>query len=89
MEESSVSDGSLADGTAPITPRRATRQGILTFVVVAVEQLPNMPSAIAWHFKNRIWLPIIFIVLEIAAFFGCIKMKSLEKELSKPYRPKR
>lgn len=62
---------------------------MLTFVVVAVEQLPNMPAVIGWHLSNRIWLPILFIILKVAAFFGCLKMKSLEKKLNKPYRPKR
>jgi hypothetical protein len=44
---------------------------------------------VAWHFSNRIWLPIILIVLEVLALLGGIKMKSLEKELSQPSRRKR
>ncbi len=59
------------------------------FIANAFEQLPNLPSVVAWHFLNRIWLPIILIVLEVLALLGGIKMKSLEKELSQPSRRKR
>lgn len=64
--------------------RRTARQGEMEFLFVALEQLPNMPAVISWHFSNRIWLPILILVLEAGALFGGLKMKSLEKELSTP-----
>ena len=66
--------------------RRTARRGEIEFVFVALEQLPNMPAVIGWHFSNRIWLPILILVLESGALFGGLKMKSLEKELSIPRR---
>ena len=64
--------------------RRTARQGEVEFLVNALEQLPNMPAVIGWHFSNRIWLPILILILEVGALFGGLKMKSLEKELSRP-----
>ena len=66
--------------------RRTARRGEIEFVFVALEQLPIMPAVIGWHFSNRIWLPILILVLESGALFGGLKMKSLEKALSKPRR---
>ena len=66
--------------------RRTARRGEIEFVFVAFEQLPNMPAVIGWHLSNRIWLPILILVLEAGALFGGLKMKSLETQLSKPRR---
>ncbi|VAX41448.1 hypothetical protein MNBD_PLANCTO02-2679, partial [hydrothermal vent metagenome] len=52
-------------------------------------QLPNFPAVIGWNLKNRIWLPILLIVLELIVFFGGFKMKALEKQLAKPYRSRK
>ena len=70
-------------------PRNLKRQVQVQFIWNALEQLPNLPSVIAWHFSNRIWLPIVILVLEGLVVAGSFKMKSLEKQLAKPYRPKR
>jgi len=66
--------------------RRTANRGEIEFVFVAIEQLPNIPAVIGWHFSNRIWVPILILVLEAGALFGGLKMKSLEKQLSTPHR---
>lgn len=70
------------------TPRRAIRGGMGYFIGNAIGQLPNMPAVISWHLSNRIWLPALIVLLEVGAAIGGWKMKQLEQELSKPYRPK-
>lgn len=47
-----------------------------------------MPAVISWHLSNRIWLPILIVLLEVGAAGGGVFMKRLEQNLSKPYRPK-
>ena len=59
------------------------------FVSNAIDQLPNMSAVIGWNFRNRIWLPLTFVVLEVVAIVLGVKMKLLERELRKPYRSKR
>jgi len=85
---SEASPDQLSGSDAP-RPLRLKRQVKVQFIGNALAQLPNLPSVIAWHFSNRIWLPITILVLEGLVLAGSFKMKSLEKELTKPYRPKR
>jgi uncharacterized membrane protein YhdT len=62
----------------------------ITFLWNAVAQLPNFFSVISWHCSNRVWLPILFIVLGLAVVAGAWGLKKLEDNLSKPgYRPKK
>ena len=63
--------------------------GILTFLYTAIEQLPNFPWVIGWHLSERIALPLGILVLEGLALLAGLFLKSLEKKLAQPYRPRR
>ncbi len=69
-----------------LTPLRAKRASMSTFVTNAVEQLPNIGSVIGWHFTNRIWLPILILVAELGVLGGGIIMKKVESNLAQPTR---
>ena len=56
---------------------------IYSFVATSIWELPNFFSVISWHFSNRIWLPILFILLEVAIVFGGVGLQRLEDNLSK------
>ncbi len=56
----------------------------ITFLLNAIQQLPNFFNVISWHVSNRVWLPILFIVLAIAIVVGAIGLKKLEQNLEKP-----
>ena len=71
------------------SPQRLRTEATLDFLGHAIEQLPNLPVVISWHFKNRIWLPILIIVLEVGALLGAYGMKKVEKELEAPNRRRR
>lgn len=62
----------------------ARREAKGAFVANAIAQLPNLPSVISWHFSNRIWLPILILLLEVGALVGGFGMKRLEKQLEQP-----
>ena len=81
MSELSEDELQDIDARGPAAARRAAKG---RFIGNAIEQLPNLPAVISWHFSNRIWLPLLIFILEVLAFVGGIKMRSLEKELSKP-----
>ena len=59
------------------------------FVTTSLEQLPNFPTVISWHFSNRLWLPMLIVVLEVLALAGGFGLKSLEKHLAQPYKRRR
>lgn len=61
----------------------------IRFLLNALDQLPNAPTVIAWNFANHIWLPLTILLLELLAIFGGRKLKSLEKQLAKPYKRRR
>lgn len=71
------------------SPGRAKRGAVVAFVGNALEQLPNLPAVISWHMSNRIWLPIIILVLEVGALFGAYAMKKVENALEKPKQRRR
>ena len=52
-------------------------------------QLPNLPAVISWHMSNRIWLPIMIVVLEGAALIGGCAMKKVESALKNPKQRRR
>jgi hypothetical protein len=64
--------------------RRVQRRAVATFVGHAIEQLPNLPAVISWHFSNRIWLPIMIIVFEVGALIGAYALKKVETALKTP-----
>lgn len=84
LSEMSQDEREALDSGLPTTRRARGR-----FFENAIDQLPNFVTVVSWNFSNRVWLPIVIIMSEALAVFGGIKMKSLESELSKPYRPKR
>jgi hypothetical protein len=54
------------------------------FLQNALDQLPNFSAVISWHMTNRIWLPIVIVVLEIAALVGACSLKKVERALEEP-----
>ena len=54
---------------------------VLSFVITSIMQLPSFFSVIGWHFSNRIWLPILFVTLEVAVIAGGFGLKRLEQSL--------
>ncbi|QDT34596.1 hypothetical protein [Thalassoglobus polymorphus] len=60
-------------------------RALIEFVIIAVQQLPNLFSVIGWHLGNRIWLPSTIIALEGAALFFGFGLKSMEGHLDDPY----
>jgi hypothetical protein len=63
------------------------RRSFGRFVGNAFNQLPNMPQVIAFTFSKRLWLAIVFLVLEVLALLAGLGMKKLENDWNKP--PKR
>lgn len=75
--------------TPVVVGRRTSRifmiiMGIYSFVATSLQQLPNIFSVISWHLQNRIWLPILFIVLECGIFAGGYGLHKLEQNLNGP-----
>ena len=57
---------------------------VVSFVVTSITELPNFFSVISFHMSNRIWLPILFIVLEGLVLAGGYGLQKLEENLEKP-----
>ena len=64
--------------------RQAGRSAIVTFVATSIEQLPNMPSVISWHFSNRIWLPVLIALALGSVVGGGFVLKKVEQNLNQP-----
>lgn len=62
---------------------------IYSFVATSITQLPNFFSVITWHLQNRIWLPILFVVLECGIVAGGYGLQKLEENLDGPKKPGR
>lgn len=62
-------------------PARARRGAISAFIRNSIEQLPNMPAVVSWHFSNRVWLPILIVL----AMPGVIGVASPSGKLNKTY----
>ncbi len=57
---------------------------IYSFVTTSITQLPNFFSVITWHLQNRIWLPILFVLLECGIVAGGYGLQKLEQKLEGP-----
>jgi hypothetical protein len=85
-----MSDITSADLEAGVDDHRSTRVtpsrrlAVIEFVGNAVTQLPNLPGVVSWHFQNRLWLPVIFIVLEAGVIAGGFWMRRLERDFAGP-----
>ncbi len=55
-----------------------------TFITNAFVQIPNGVAVMSYVFQNKIWLPIIFGVLEVLALGFGIVMKVVEKKIDGP-----
>ncbi|GAB5439726.1 MAG: hypothetical protein Fues2KO_00750 [Fuerstiella sp.] len=60
---------------------------VANFVIISVTELPDFSSVMAWHFTERIWVPILIFLLMGAVLGGGIALMRLEKTLAGP--PKR
>jgi hypothetical protein len=58
----------------------------VAFVSTAIAQLPNLPTVVSWHFRNRIWLPLLIVALEVGVLMGGVALKRVEKDLHMPRR---
>lgn len=68
---------------------RTRKENFATFIQIGCEQLPNLPAVIAWHFSNRIWLPILVVLLEVGVFAAGYGMKRVEQQLEQPRHRRR
>jgi hypothetical protein len=66
------------------SPTRARRGAVSAFVGNAIEQLPNLPAVISWHFSNRIWLLILIGLAMVGVVGGGFALKRVEENLSQP-----
>jgi hypothetical protein len=73
-------------GILPPTARGAARRSMAEFVTNAIGQLNNLGTVVMWHFSNRVWIPIVILVLEVAAVCGAVALKRVEVALAKPKR---
>ena len=69
--------------------QRRRRSAVATFVAKSIEQLPNMPAVISWHFSNRIWLPILILLALAGVIGGGFVMKKVEQNLNQPRNKRR
>ncbi len=82
--------GSEGDGSFVVIGRGRSRgilmlvSAIVSFLVTSVAELPNLVTVISWNFTNRLWLPILFIVLEACILAGGFGLQQLENNLAKP-----
>lgn len=74
----------LRRGTGALAAVVMLFASVIVFVVNAVTQLPNLPWVIGWHFTNRIWLPILILLLEAAVIAGGLGLQRLEANLALP-----
>lgn len=80
---SEMNDDELQDLDTRL-PARARRGAISAFIGNAIEQLPNMPAVVSWHFSNRVWLPILIGVAMLGVIGGGFALKKVEQNLSQP-----
>lgn len=59
---------------------------VVNFLVVSVTQLPEFFDVLSWHFTDRIWVPILIVLLEGALLAGGVALYRLEKTLNAPAR---
>jgi uncharacterized membrane protein YhdT len=81
--------GNSGGAVAPVVGRRTSGiimliMGMYSFIATSIVQLPNFVSVIMWHLQNRIWLPILFVVLECGIVAGGYGLEKLENNLAGP-----
>jgi|GEM_PF-1853565 len=87
--------GSEGDGSLTMIGRGRSRgilmlvSAIISFLITSVAELPNLFTVISWNFANRIWLPILFAVVEVGLLAGGFGLHQLEKKLSGSRRKKK
>lgn len=63
---------------------------VYSFVITSITQLPSFFSVIGWHLSHRIWIPILFVILEVAVIAGGVGLNRVEQSLEgKKKRPQR
>ena len=65
----------------------AGRRAYFNFLKNAVQQIPNFGAVVRFTLSKRLWLVIVFVVLEALALLARLGMKKLEANWNKP--PKR
>lgn len=65
---------------------RARKSAMAAFIGNSLEQLPNLPKVISWHFSNRIWLPLLIGVALVLVVVGGFALKVIERRLDQPKR---
>ena len=65
------------------------RGAVSAFVGNSIEQLPNLPSVVSWHFSNRIWLPILIALAMLGVVGGGFALKKVEQSLQSPASKRR
>ena len=68
---------------------RARRGAVRAFIGNSIEQLPNLPAVISWHFSNRIWLPILIALAMLGVVGGGFALRKVEQNLSQPKHKRR
>ena len=53
-----------------------------SFVATSILEIPNLPVVISWNFANRVWLPILFFLLEVGILIGGLGLQRLEQKHS-------
>lgn len=62
---------------------------VFSFVATSIMELPNFFAVMSWHSSNRIWLPILILIVAVGVCGGGYGLHKLEQNLSKPRRKKR
>lgn len=55
---------------------------VYSFIATSILETPNFFRVVSWHCSNRIWLPILFALLEAGIVIGGVGLHRLEKTLS-------
>ena len=76
----------VAAASEPMGVTAARRAAWKDFLRNAVRQIPNCLAVLQDTVVNRVWLLVLFIVLEVLAAFGGYKMQKLEVALNAPPR---
>lgn len=75
--------GVVVGRRGPIAAVTMLISAIYSFVATSVAEIPNCFTVLSWHLSNRIWLPIVFLLVEVGIVFGGIGLSRLEENLSK------
>lgn len=64
-------------------------RALIIFADTAISQIPNVFSVIGWHLQNRIWLPIVILMLAGCAVLFGFGLKMMEGVADDPYKKHR